>query len=317
MDDVPPRLTQEQRAAHDLARRREVLDLPSVPLRQHGRLLPPRDAGSPELGAVGIGPAGDAAAAWCDPAERDRFLVTLYGTSGGRPTTGFDAVFEGWPDFVQPLPGGRSLLVSGRARGDEANAGTYGPAGEPEAGGHVGDAVAHVLATASGEVWVGYFDEAAALGEGLGGHGLVRFSPELEPVWRYPQAELLPYIIDCYALNVDGERVAICAYDEWRLVTVEGDAATDRGEVPHDGAYGLLVAGDRAALIGGYGPEYDLVTPLRIGPDGTVRDGPASRLVLAGGDELAGYQVVCRGADLHVLIRGEWYRTDLERLLAV
>jgi hypothetical protein len=31
--------------------------------------------------------------------------------------------------------------------------------------GHLGDAVAHVLATSNGDIWVGYFDEAAASGE--------------------------------------------------------------------------------------------------------------------------------------------------------
>ena len=77
------------------------------------------------------------------------------------------------------------------------------------------DGIAHVLATSTGQVWAGYFDEGiygnygwgrAESEEPVGAYGIVRFSPDLQPAWHYPKyTEAGPWdaISDCYALNVD------------------------------------------------------------------------------------------------------------------
>jgi hypothetical protein len=52
----------------------------------------------------------------------------------------------------------------------------------------------------------GYFDEAAAHGSGLGGHGLVRFGTDSPRKWHYPFNSDLPAIWDCLALNVIAEQ---------------------------------------------------------------------------------------------------------------
>lgn len=84
----------------------------------------------------------------------------------------------------------------------------------------------------------------------------------------------MPTIDDCYALNVSGETAAISAYTAFRLITVNGDQARSHGPLPVHGASRLLAAGERAVLIGGYGPEYDLITPLQVTPAGIIQDGP-------------------------------------------
>ncbi|GAA4974734.1 hypothetical protein GCM10023225_14830 [Kineococcus glutinatus] len=73
---------------------------------------------------------------------------------------------------------------------------------------HLGDAIAHLLTTPSGAVWTSYFDEGVYADSGLNTRGLVRFGPDLSPQWLYPHPDEagLPFIDDCYALNIDGEK---------------------------------------------------------------------------------------------------------------
>jgi len=67
-------------------------------------------------------------------------------------------------------------------------------------------------------------------------------------------------------------------------------------------------------LIGGYGPDYDLITPVRMTSDGLRAAGPQARLVLPDGMEVYGARLSCRGPELHAIVRGSWYRTDLNQL---
>ena len=99
---------------------------------------------------------------------------------------------------VQPMPGGRFLVAGARCRwrsdGPDRNAVTYDSDGQVVSEHVLGDGIAHVLATSTGQVWVGYFDEGiygnygwgrADSQEPIGAYGIVRFSPGLEPAWRY------------------------------------------------------------------------------------------------------------------------------------
>jgi len=62
---------------------------------------------------------------------------------------------------VQPMPGGRFLVVGARSRwrgdGPDRNAVLYD--GQVVSKHVLGDGIAHVLATSAGQVWGGYFDE--------------------------------------------------------------------------------------------------------------------------------------------------------------
>jgi hypothetical protein len=151
-------------------------------------------------------------------------------------------------------------------------------------------------------------------GRGPGGHGLARFTPGLEPGWLHPYGELPP-TAGCYALNVAGETACCCPCTHFHLIAVTGGRARDPGPGPTRGAACLLVDGDRAALIGGYGPEYDLVSPLRITAGGREPDGPPSRMVLPDGLEIPRARSSCRGPDLHLITSiGGWYQLSLDDL---
>jgi hypothetical protein len=164
----------------------------------------------------------------------------------------------------------------------------------------------------SGDIWVGYFDEGAASGRGLGGHGLVRFGPDLQPRWRYPFNAHLPRIDDCEALNVAGETAYALVYNAHRLVSVDGTHGIDHGKAPQGGVVAMLIDGDRAVLIGGYGADYDVVTPLHVDAQGVQAVGGQSRLVLPDGMEIRNARWSCRGPELHAVIDGCWYRAGLD-----
>ena len=101
---------------------------------------------------------------------------------------------------VQPMPGGRFLVAGARCRwrpgGPDRNAVLYDADGQVVSEHVLGDGIAHVLATSTGQVWAGYFDEGiygnygwgrAESEEPVGAYGIVRFSPDLEAVWHYPK----------------------------------------------------------------------------------------------------------------------------------
>jgi hypothetical protein len=308
------RLSQAERDEESRRRRAEVLALPMRPVRRHGYLRAPGYlAGLRQPLATGVGFDGAAWAAWPARDGQPGVLVTSHEGSGP-PAAQVQVPTSLRVSFVQPLPAGRILIVRARIPVGQANAEIWAGDGVLERSGLIGDAIEHVLTTASGAIWAGYFDEAIG-GSGPEGHGLARFTHGLEPEWLYPHGGDLPPIADCYTLNVAGETAYCCPYADFHLITVTGGRARDLGPVPARGATRLLVDGDRAALIGGYGPEYDLITPLRITAGGIKPDGPPSRMVLPDGLEIPRARSSCRGPDLHLITTaGSWYQLSLDDL---
>ena len=298
-----------------------MLALPMTPLRLHGYLDRPGHHPSGPA-AVGVGPDDIAVAVWPPPAGGHGVVITSHDgnvpcsseryRSRIRPSFSALEVPTSLPvSHVQPLPGGKILIASARTQGTD-NAEVWAGSDHPHQAGLIGDAIEHLLTTPGGAIWAGYFDEGI-FGTEPAAHGLVRFTSDLTIDWAYPQREL-PSIDDCYALNVAGETASICAYSPFHLITVTGDQARDHGQVPGHGAHWLLTAGERAALIGGYGPEYDLITPLRITPAGVIPHGPQRRLVRPDGLEIPRGHATCRGPDLHLFPRDSaaWYRLSLD-----
>ena len=157
------------------------MSLPVVPVRHHGIISGP---GDDVLVWTSVGPSGELVAVWT--AREARQAVIAKTISGGgasfpephaaRPVTARITVHT--PELsavtwitdlalahitVQPMPGGRFLIVGARCRwrrnGPDRNAVLYDAAGHVVGEQVLGDGIAHVLATAAGEVWVGYFDE--------------------------------------------------------------------------------------------------------------------------------------------------------------
>jgi hypothetical protein len=207
------------------------------------------------------------------------------------------------------------------ARGPGPQRGFYDSDGQVVSEHVLGDGIAHVLATSTGQVWAGYFDEGVygnygwGLGEGpepIGGYGIVRFSPDLEPAWHYPKyTEVGPWdaISDCYALNVDETSAWPCYDSDFPVVRIRDDAVTGwHNDIK--GASALAVAGSRVALLG-YGPGHDRLAVTTLDAE-RARPDSEYRIVLPDGEPLApGTQVIGRGPRLHFLTGSDWYQLDV------
>jgi hypothetical protein len=186
--------------------------------------------------------------------------------------------------------------------------------GRPLRQGTLLDGIQHVLATASGHIWVGYFDEGVYGDNPVAHHGIVRFTPGLDPDWTYPFDTDAGPVDDCYALNVDGEAAWAYYYSSFPIVRItDGSVTAWRTEVA--GAAGLLAAAGACALVGGYGVadsdrlvvgqlahrRYEIIDELR--------------LTLPGGQPMPTASFICRGPDLHVFIGRSWYRLALDDIV--
>jgi hypothetical protein len=307
-----PVLSEAERNAEERRRRAEVLALPMTPLRLHGYLENPSRMLDDAI-AAGVGPDGTALAVWHARDTESSVLVTRH---QGKDSAVSHVQLATGPrvQFVQPLPDGQTLIITGAAKGEE-NAEIWTADGRREHLERLGSCISRVLTTRAGSTWVGYGDQAAD--SGAESHGLVRFDQSLQSSWLYPYGAGT-VVFDAYAVNVSGEDVYCCPYYDFHLLSVTGDHLTDHGHVPVHGAVMLLVDGDRAALIGGYGPDYDLITPLSLTSKGVQPAGRQSRLVLPDGreilEQLRGTKT-CRGSDLHLIDRWErWYRISLDDL---
>lgn len=224
--------------------------------------------------------------------------------------------------FVQPMPGGRVLVVGARSAwtvdGGEQNATIHGPDGEVEARACLGDGIKHVLSTDSGSVWVGYSDEGiyGNLGWGergtdhpVGRSGIVQFGHDLEIDWRFPQD--FHAIDDCYAMSLgDGRRLWACPYQDFPIVRIDG-ARVDAWRTSVRGARSLLTDGEDVALVGGYRSDYDGVVIGRLGD--RFEERRTARLVLPDDAPLPDTAKTCgRSSELHVFVGQEWLRVDLE-----
>lgn len=299
----------------DLRERRRVLALPMVPLRRDPVRV--QDGGEwrgwralPD--AVGIGPDGEVVEVRRHADDESRTQVRWSGE--GRTPLVLEGALRA--SGVQPLPGGRVLLLGSAAEEGGVDAEVWDADGRRVTAAHTGRAREHVLSTPSGDTWIGYFDEA---GGGLGSHKLVRVGPDLAPRWVYPypsQAPDLPDVFDVLALDVVGEAAWCYAYTSFHLLRVEGDVVEDHGRLDVAGARALLVDGGRGALVGGYGPQHDVVRPFEIVPGGVRTAPPVGRLALPDGGELRGVRLVARGDRLHAVAPdGRRWVVTLDQLL--
>jgi hypothetical protein len=281
------------------------------PLRRIGYLVPsvldPEWHREPD--AVGFDATGSSVAVWRSREAVERKLVTWHGQDK-EPERSVVLRSAITPTFVQSLPNEHILLVSARRPiPRRPNAQIWDEGGSLKAQGDLDDAIEHVSAMEDGSVWVGYFDEKG--GSGPGSHGLVRFTRELTPAWKYPFDRSLPDQFDCETLNVSGGIAWTCSYTSFHRVSVENDSVYDHGPAPHHGATGLLIEGDRGALVGGYGPDYDLVVPFVITSDGVVQVGRRGRIVMPDGLEMPRQRWSCRSGTARTAVRSARYEVTL------
>ena len=336
---------QDERRRRDRVRRDEVMSLPVLQVRRHG-VIGGQD-GDVRV-CASVGPAGEVVAMWTTAEGLDAVTSRTVSAGGAsfpdpgaaRPVAARVTVHA--PDLaavtpiaaltlahitVQPMPGDRFLVVGARSRwrpgGPDRNGVLYDADGQVVSDHVLGDGIEHVLATSSGQVWAGYFDEGiygnygwgrADTEQPVGAYGIVRFSPGLEPGWHYPgysEAGSWGPIDDCYALNVDDTGAWACYYSGFPVVCIRDGIVTGwHNDIR--GARALAVTDSRVALFGGYGPDYDRLAVAEFGAD---RAGPAGeyRVVLPDGEPLpAGTQVIGRGSRLHFLTDTSWYQLDMD-----
>ncbi|MEV4370634.1 hypothetical protein AB0J71_26435 [Nonomuraea sp. NPDC049637] len=229
-------------------------------------------------------------------------------------------------NHVQPLPDGAVLLVGARCRwrdgAAESNAAVYDADGKLLRKGVLGDGIADVQTTLSGDIWVSYYDEGVFGSSGWGEKGsptpigsprLIRFGADLAPAWRYPYDGEFGAISDCYALNVSGNEAWAYYYIDFPLVRVRAGAVAGWSTQVR-GAHALVVAGDRVALVGGYGEHRRRVVTGSIKGEGLSVDRP-TRLVMPDGRPVPRTAAVLgRGSELHVVVGTTWLKVGFEDL---
>jgi hypothetical protein len=315
-------------------------------VRDHAELLAPHD-GDVRV-AASIGPSDTAVTMWSAPEDAAALTATASGPGGvtypdtrtGRPvrttivTRGGDAEASVTAEVsvvfpaVQPLPGGRFLVVGARCRwsrdGAERNAVVYGSDGTVLAEQTLGDGIEHVLTSGRGAVWVGYFDEGVFGNFGwgdrgspapIGACGLARYTAALAPAWRFPSDGGPEAISDCYALNVSDETAWACYYTDFPVVRIrDGEVTAWRNDV--HGAKALAVGGSRVALFGGYGPDRDRLVVGDLVGDRLHVSGEYRVVRPDGGPLPKAVEVIGRGADLHLLTASAWWRLAVDDLPA-
>jgi hypothetical protein len=330
---------------NDAARREQVMELPVVEAAHCGAITAPRD-GDVRI-CASVGPAGEVIAVWAaapdleaatsrtvspagaafPDARSPRSLdvrVTVQRADGGVAVTSIAGLSVA-NITAQPLPGGRILIVGVRSywrpEGADRNAVVFDADGSVLAEEVLGDGISHVLTDSAGRVWVGYFDEGVYGNYGWGGRdssepvgscGLVRFSPDLRPEWRYASTTSpFGFINDCYALNVDGATAWACYDSAFPIVRINNDVLAGWRNDTVTGVKALAVAGDGAALYAGYRADRNRLVVGELGGSAFEPNGEY-RVVLPGSADMpSGMQVIGRGPSLHFLTDSAWYQLRL------
>jgi hypothetical protein len=161
-------------------------------------------------------------------------------------------------DFVQPMPGGNFLLVDSRiSKSGIHNAYIFDKEAREVKSFAAGDGIEHVQTTSNGEIWIGFFDEGV-FGKSLGAAGLVCLNSNGEVLFRYAdqiaEPHGMPWIDDCYALNVvDQKEVWLCYYDDFPVVALyEKNLKKAWLDFPLRATSAFAVSGDKLLMISAY-----------------------------------------------------------------
>jgi hypothetical protein len=155
--------------------------------------------------------------AWMNARPKAHHLIYWEGTL--ERTVTFEKSTGLVSHHVQPFDSGWLLCD---ARG--GNAIGYDRAGQTRIVLNLGDASNDVQTTPGGKIWVSYFDEGV-YGSGVGSqNGLVCFNATGRPIFKYfefAEKNKLPFIDDCYAINVvDEDEIWISYYSAFPLISI-------------------------------------------------------------------------------------------------
>jgi hypothetical protein len=152
----------------------------------------------------------DARIRWMNTPPKANHLV--YWNEGSQSTLTFDKSAPLFISNIQPFGDGWLLdsYICDRV-------------GRPQRPLDLGGGIADVQTTANGHIWVSYFDEGV-FGNGVGQNGVVCFDSQGQPIFKYAEfaeRNQLPFIADCYAMNVvSEEEVWLSYYTDFPLVAI-------------------------------------------------------------------------------------------------
>lgn len=220
---------------------------------------------------------------------------------------------------VQPA-GDELLLVCSRSmyRGPndyDRNGHVYGRDGAFHREILLGDGIQTVQATASGEIWVSYFDEGIFGNFGwddtVGASGLIAWSATGERLYCFePPPEQGP-IDDCYALNVASDRDVWCYYySDFPLVHIHDRKAVNSWSVPVHGAHAFATADSQLLLAGTY-DNRSALSFLSLGADGVAHLVRSFSLSVDGERAIDLDNAVGRGSKLYALGERAVYVVDV------
>ncbi|MFP2906862.1 hypothetical protein ACLESD_17810 [Pyxidicoccus sp. 3LFB2] len=218
--------------------------------------------------------AGRPTRAWGIGPEQDLWVLAgdevLCFDGTGAPSLRLDlSGTHGDYHHVQPLPGGRVVLVDARCRYNpsgphERNAAVYTYEGALVRELTLGDGIQDVQATSDGRLWVSYFDEGVfgnygwRMGGGrnapIGQAGLVLFDDTGQRLSAYDAGGAgTDIIVDCYALNVaSDDETWLYFYSKFPLVRLRSGERPTVWETPLRGATALAVNATHVLFGGSY-----------------------------------------------------------------
>jgi hypothetical protein len=239
-----------------------------------------------------------------------------------------DTFIEGEPfniHEVQPIGDDELLLVCSRSsyRGPEdfdLNGRIYTRDGRFLRAILMGDGIETVQATRRGELWTSYFDEGVfgnfGWNDPVGAAGLIAFSSQGEKLYAYEPPAGLDAICDCYALNVaTADDVWCCYYTDFPLVHLRKQSVMSTWASPVHGAHAFAVTDDHALFAGGY-EGRDLLTLVKLGPEGSVKKIGVFQLQDDDGGVINAQRTVGRGSSLYLLCDGVVHQLAIEDVLA-
>lgn len=159
-------------------------------------------------------------------------------------------------DFAQPIEE-NWLLVSSRTDDDEGlinNATIYDIQGNALDTFSFGDAIEDVQTTKKSDIWVSYFDESTDYSLSCFNKQRV-LTFDFKDFVRQSNNEV-PYIDDCYALNVASEEtVYIYYYSDFPLVKIERNNYEIFNNIPVEGSKAFAILNNFALFNNGYDEE--------------------------------------------------------------
>jgi hypothetical protein len=236
---------------------------------------------------------------------------------------------EGVAPLVQLLPDDEILLVAPRCRfaaddSVEPNAFVFDFDGHERRRFVLGDGIQDIEVSASGNIWVSYFDEGVLGRVPWGGFdgsdppawsGFLSTDADGRILWRYRPPPGLAQVDDCYAINVAEDATWAYYYSDFPLVRVGNDGKVSTWQTGVSGARAFAISPRHVLFSDAYWKRRSDGVLCEFGE----RDLEAHRnisLLRPGGAPLERPDVVVgRGPILHAFDGPRWYQLDVRELL--